>query len=88
MPEVVTANKLHTGSVVYLDSDGSWVEAIECAAIAIDANTRNRLEAIAADAIARNEVTSVYTFAVRISDGCAEPLSVREKIRAAHAPTV
>ncbi|HRY05917.1 MAG TPA: DUF2849 domain-containing protein [Hyphomicrobiaceae bacterium] len=88
MSEVVTANKLHSGAVVYLDREGGWVEAIDRAAIAADANARAHLDALAANAVAHNEVTSVYAFAVRVIDGCAEPLSVREKIRAAHAPTV
>ncbi len=88
MPEVVTANKLHTGTVVYLDGEGFWVEEIRHAAVAGDTEALKRLEAIAARSAARNEVTSVYAFAVRVVDGCAEPLSVREKIRAAHTPTV
>lgn len=88
MPEVVTANELHTGTVVYLDGESRWVEKIGRAAVASDAEALERLEEIAAEAVARNLVTSVYAFAVRIVGGCAEPLSVREKIRAAHAPTV
>lgn len=88
MSQVVTANKLHTGAVVYLDGEGHWVESINRAAVAADPTTREHLEQIAADAVARNEVTSVYAFAVRVVGGRAVPLSVREKIRAAHAPTV
>lgn len=88
MSEVVTANKLHSGAVVYLDGEGRWVESINRAAVAADPTAREHLEQIAADAVARNEVTSVYAFAVRVVGGRAVPLSVREKIRAAHAPTV
>ncbi len=88
MAEIITANKLHTGTVVYLDGDGRWIEALGRAAVATDAQALKQLEAIAADAVARNEVTSVYAFPVRMTEGWPEPISVREKIRAAHAPTV
>lgn len=88
MPEVITANKLHTGTVVYLDQNGHWVETLDLAALAFNADGLKRLEGVAADAVARNEVTSVYAFDVRVINGRTQPLSVREKIRAAHAPTV
>lgn len=88
MAEIVTANKLHTGTVVYLDAHGRWIEALNRAAVANDAEILKRLEAIAAESASRNEVTAIYAFPVRLVDGCAEPISVREKIRAAHAPTV
>lgn len=88
MPAVVTANVLHTGTVVYLDRHGRWVEALDQAAIAETAACRASLDGLAAAAVARNEVTSVYAFDVNLVGGRPEPRSVREKIRAAHAPTV
>ena len=88
MPSVVTANDLRSGAVVYLAPGGRWERELADAAIAADAAALKGLEESAATAVARNEVTAVYAMDVRIADGMPEPVSVREKIRAAHAPTV
>ena len=88
MPSVITANVLRTGVIVYLRSDGSWVETLADATPAADEELRATLEQLALAAIERNEVTAVYAFDVSIVDGRPAPLSVREKIRAAGAPTV
>ena len=88
MPSVITANVLRTGVVVYLRSDGSWVEKLADATPAADETLRATLEQLALAAIERNEVTAVYAFDVSIVDGRPIPLSVRESIRAAGAPTV
>ena len=88
MPSVVTANILRTGAVVYLKDDGAWVEKLTDATAAPDADARARLEKLALAAVERSEVTAVYAFDVAIVDGHPTPLSVREKIRAAGAPTV
>ncbi len=88
MPVVITANVLHTGTVVYLDPNGRWVEALDQAAVAETSACRASLDHLAAEAVARNEVTSVYAFDVNLVGGRPEPRSVRERIRAAHAPTV
>jgi len=88
MPEVFTANALRSGTVVYLDANGRWSEALDQAAVAETPALRQHLEKIATAAVERNEVTAVYAFAVNLVGGRAEPRSVRERIRAAHAPTV
>jgi len=80
---VVTANRLRTGTVVYLRGDGRWSERLDEAAAADDAEALRQLESLALAAVERAEVTSVYAFDVRITDGSPEPLSVREQIRAA-----
>ena len=88
MPDVVTANALRSGAVVYLAVDGRWVESIDEASVAHDAAALKELETLALAAVARNEVTAVYAFPVRLVGGRPHPVSVRETIRAAHAPTV
>jgi len=88
MPSVITANVLRTGVIVYLRSDGAWVETLSDATPATDEASRATLEQLALAAIERNEVTAVYAFDVSIVDGHPVPLSVRETIRAAGAPTV
>jgi Protein of unknown function (DUF2849) len=88
MLSVVTANQLRSGAVVYLADDGRWVEQLHDASVAADADALKRLETLALAAVAATEVTAVYAFDVRTGTGRPEPISVREKIRAAHAPTV
>lgn len=88
MPSVITANLLSSGDVAYLTADGDWVWDLEKAAVANDATALQALEALALAAVKRNEVLSVYAMDVRIEGGAPAALSVREKIRAAHAPTV
>ena len=88
MPSVVTANHLRSGAVVYLASDGRWVESLESADAAATPEALEALEALALAAVERNEVTAVYAFDVRVDDGRPMPLSVRERIRAARSPSV
>jgi sulfite reductase (NADPH) hemoprotein beta-component len=88
MPSVVTANVLRTGAIVYLQSDGTWVGKLAEATVAGDAAARATLEKLALSGVERGEVTAVYAFDVGIVDGRPEPLSVRERIRAAGTPTV
>lgn len=83
MPSVVTANDLRSGAVVYLAGDGRWVDALGKATPAVDAGELKHLETLALAAVERNEVTAVYAFDVRLVEGRPDPISVREKIRAA-----
>jgi Protein of unknown function (DUF2849) len=88
MPSVVTANNLRSGAVVYLGTAGRWVTDLGDAEIAASKEALQALEVEANAAVIRTEVTAVYAMDVRVADGVIEPVSVRERIRAAHAPTV
>lgn len=88
MTEVVTANELRSGAVVYLAAEGRWVERLAAAAVAENEAALQRLSSLAAASVERCEVTAVYAFDVRIVDGRPEPISVRERLRAARAPSV
>jgi len=88
MTEVVTANELRSGAVVYLAAEGRWVERLASAAVAENEAALQRLSSLAAASVERCEVTAVYAFDVRIVDGRPEPISVRERLRAARAPSV
>ena len=88
MPSVVTANNLRTGLVVYLGPGARWVRDLRDASIAIDASDLATLEAQALAAVESTEVTAVYAMDIRIVDGKPEPVSVRERIRAAQSATV
>lgn len=88
MPSVVTANDLRSGAVVYLAPDGRWTDELAQAAVAEDAATLKRCEEQALAAVVATTVTAVYAFDVNLVGGRPEPASVRERIRAARAPTV
>ena len=87
MPCVVTANHLRSGAVVYLADDGHWIGSLRGAIVSNDLDTLRTLEKLALAAVERSEVTAVYAFDVLVVDGHPEPISVRERIRADHAPT-
>ena len=88
MPSVVTANALRSGAVVYLASDGRWIDVLNDAAVATDAPQLKVLEELALRAVEAREVTGVYAMDVSVADGQPAPVSVRERICAAHRPTV
>ena len=88
MPNVVTANRLLDGIVVYLAADGSWTEDLARARLAETEEETKALEAEAAKAVAERKVVAVYPMDVVIQDGMPVALSVREKIRAAHRTTL
>ncbi|MGH6804360.1 MAG: DUF2849 domain-containing protein [Methyloceanibacter sp.] len=88
MPNVVTANRLVDGIVVYLAADGSWTEEIGRARVAETEEETKALEAQAAEDVKARKVVAVYPMEVALHDGAVDPLSVRERIRAAHRTTL
>jgi hypothetical protein len=88
MPSVVTANRLIDGIVVYLAKDGGWTEEIDRARLAETEDEVRALEAEAAKDVAARKVVAVYPMDVAVRDGAVDPLSVRERIRAAHRTTL
>jgi len=88
MPEVITANRLTDGIVVYLASDGTWVEDLARARVAVSEDEIKVLESEAARAVAERRVVGTYPMAVAVEDGIPTALSVRERIRAAHRTTL
>ena len=88
MPSVVTANRLIDGIVVYLGSDGGWVEELARAKLADTEDETKALESEAAKAVAERRVVAVYPMEVALNDGVPVATSVRERIRAAHRTTL
>lgn len=87
MPNVVTANRLVDGIVVYLAGSG-WTEDISRARLAETEDETKALEAEAAKDVALRKVVAVYPMEIALRDGIVDPLSVRERIRAAHRTTL
>ena len=88
MPDVVTANRLLDGIVVYLAKDGGWTEELDDARLAETEDETKVLEAEAAKAVADRIVVAVYPMPVEVENGHVHALSVRERIRAAHKTTL
>lgn len=76
--QIVTANRLIDGRVVFRDADGRWVEAFAAAAPVAD--TAAAL-AKAAEDEASGLVVGAYAVDVVTIDGRLEPKAQREKIR-------
>jgi len=87
-PNVITANRLTDGVVVYLASEGKWTETIANARVADGEEETKALETIAENAVRERIVVAVYRMPVALKDGAVDPLSVRERIRAAHRTTL
>lgn len=84
--QMLTANRLRDGNVVYWRTDG-WVRAFgEGEVFAADADAKAALQA-AQKSVAGNVVVNPYLFEVRDEDAGITPVKERELIRAA-GPTV
>ena len=85
--QMVLANRLADGRVVFLAAGGGWVEDIASGAVASDPGAAGRLLADAQLAESRNAVVEPYLIGIRQVAGQRQPLAWREAIRAA-GPTV
>jgi hypothetical protein len=80
--QIVTANRLRDGAVVFLTDTAEWTSDIARAAIARDAEAARRLLAIGAVATAESRVVEPYLTAVVEDGDTVAPVSLRERIRA------
>jgi hypothetical protein len=81
--QVMTANRLRDGQVVYLCEDDSWSEQLRDSIVADSDEMAKTLLTLGARAADQNIVVDPYLFAVSIENGRILPLSRRELIRAA-----
>ena len=84
MPQVLTANRLSDGEVVYLANDGAWVESLAAAQVLASAADGEAALAKGAEAERNLHVVHAYLFDVTPQQ---KPVKMREVIRAA-GPTV
>lgn len=88
MPNIITANLLRSGDVVYFAGAGDWVRDIAEAKVAGDKEQLAELEKAAQRDFEAHQVISVYAMDVDLVDGRPEPRSVRERIRATLGPSI
>jgi len=85
--QIMTANRLGDGAVVYLAADDEWVLSLHDAEVAENAEEAARLEERAALALKQQKIVGPYLFAVAVTGHGISPVSQREIIRAV-GPTV
>ena len=79
--QVMTANRLKDGDVVFLTRTGEWSEKIDEAALALEPLAVAALEARANAAEMANVVTGQYLFEATRIEGKIRPDHIRERIR-------
>lgn len=82
LPQMLTANRLRDGEVVWWKS-GTWVTAMPEAEVFADAKAADAALEQAAAFVRDNVVVNPYLFDVRITGGAMQPVKEREIIRAA-----
>ena len=86
-PQVLTANRLLEGDVVYLTAAGGWSTELAEATVIEGAEEEARRLAQAQEAVAARRVVGPYLMQVAPQSGGPQPLSQREHIRARRGPT-
>lgn len=85
--QVMTANRLRDGEVVFLTRSGVWSEKIDDAVLALEPQAKAALEARAADDVRKTLVTGHYLFDAERVNGHIRANHFRERVRAL-GPTV
>lgn len=85
-PQMLTANRLKSGDVLYRKGDG-WVLTLAEGEVYATQQAADAALAAAQAELTRNEVVAPYLFEVREKDGRIVPVKEREIVRAA-GPTV
>jgi hypothetical protein len=87
MPQMIIANRLIDGAVVFLDQGETWTTAIGEGVVIDDEAEAQRLLSVAKQLEARCEVIDPLLIQVKVEDGRVRPTEIREVIRA-FGPTV
>jgi hypothetical protein len=82
MAQVITANRLYDGAVVYLSPEGEWVQRIEAALVADDAAAAAVLAAAGERAVQEQRVVAPYLIEVETTAQAVRPKKYRERLRA------
>lgn len=85
--QVISANRLNDGLVVYLTEAGDWAEKIDAALIVDGQDAASAAIATANEAVAQQTIVDPYAIDIEQTDDRRQPTKLREFIRA-HGPTV
>jgi hypothetical protein len=87
MPQMIIANRLVDGAVVFLAPGEGWTTAIADGVVIDDAAEAQQLLGAAKQLEARSPVIDPQVIQVKVEDGGVRPVEIREVIRA-FGPTV
>jgi hypothetical protein len=87
MPQMIIANRLRDGAVVFLASSEGWEPAIAAGAVIESETDATRLMALAKRHEAECQVIDPQLIEVEVEAGSPRPTAIREAIRA-FGPTV
>jgi hypothetical protein len=87
MSKIVTANTLATGTVVFLDRSGHWVESVDQARLFEDAEAAEEGLAIAQRDLHRALIVDPFATDARPGAGGPPAMTLRDTIRA-FGPTI
>lgn len=86
--QMVTANRLADGAVVYFTSGKGWTEKFAEGAVWTDKDSADGALSASEEAVRERLVVGPYLFEVALTEAGPRPTSVRERIRADRKPTV
>jgi hypothetical protein len=87
-PQMVTANRLMDGAVVYLTQGNEWSEQFADGAVWNDKESADAALEASEAAVEARLVVGPYLFDVAVTEEGPKPTSARERIRADHKPTI
>jgi hypothetical protein len=87
-PQMITANRLSDGAVVYFTAGKGWSETFAEGAVWNDKENAETALIESKESVKARIVVEPYLFDVALTEAGPKPTSARERIRAAHQPTV
>ena len=86
--QMITANRLSDGAVVYFTASNGWSETFVEGAVWNDKESAETALTESRESVKARIVVEPYLFEIAVTDAGPQPTSVRERIRADHQPTV
>ena len=86
-PQVITANRLKDGAVVYYTVAKDWSERFAAGAVWNDPESAEAALTESKEWVKARVVVEPYLFDVDVTEAGPKPISARERIRADHKPT-
>ena len=86
--QMVTANRLTDGMVVYLTTKGDWATQFDAGAVLADQTAADAAMADADLAAKQQKIVGPYLIDVLVDGDAVKPTSTRERIRADRQPTI
>jgi hypothetical protein len=86
-PQMITANRLTDGVVVYMTADSGWSENFTDGAVWSDKGSADAALVASEEAVKAQYIVGPYLFDVAVTEAGVQPVGARERIRATHLPT-